>query len=31
MGYFNVTNAPANAIDGKEVSITKSINIMIGR
>jgi nitrite reductase (NO-forming) len=27
MGYFNVTNAPANAIDGKDVAITKSINM----
>ena len=25
MGYFNVTNAPANAIDGKDVAINKSI------
>ncbi len=28
MGYFNVTNAPANAIDGKDIAITKSINMM---
>ena len=27
MGYFNVTNAPANAVDGKDVAITKSINM----
>jgi nitrite reductase (NO-forming) len=27
MGYFNVTNAPANAIDGKDVAFTKSINM----
>ena len=27
MGYFNVTNAPAKAIDGKDVAITKSINM----
>jgi nitrite reductase (NO-forming) len=27
MGYFNVTNAPANAIDGKDVAIKKSINM----
>jgi nitrite reductase (NO-forming) len=27
MGYFNITNAPANAIDGKDVAITKSINM----
>jgi nitrite reductase (NO-forming) len=27
MGYFNVTNAPGNAIDGKDVAITKSINM----
>ena len=25
MGYFNVTNAPANAVDGKDVAISKSI------
>jgi len=28
MGYFNVTNAPANAIDGKDIAITKSINMV---
>jgi nitrite reductase (NO-forming) len=28
MGYFNVTNPPANAIDGKDVAITKSINMV---
>ncbi|MGA8913092.1 MAG: multicopper oxidase domain-containing protein [Nitrososphaeraceae archaeon] len=28
MGYFNVTNAPANAVDGKDVAITKSINMV---
>jgi nitrite reductase (NO-forming) len=27
MGYFNVTNPSANAIDGKDVAITKSINM----
>jgi nitrite reductase (NO-forming) len=27
MGYFNVTNAPTSAVDGKEVAITKSINM----
>ena len=27
MGYFNVTNAPANAVDGKDIAITKSINM----
>ncbi len=27
MGYFNVTNAPTNAIDGKDVAITKSVNM----
>jgi nitrite reductase (NO-forming) len=27
MGYFNVTNAPAIAVDGKDVSIKKSINM----
>jgi nitrite reductase (NO-forming) len=27
MGYFNVTNPPANAIDGKDIAITKSINM----
>jgi nitrite reductase (NO-forming) len=27
MGFFNVTNAPAGAIDGKDISITKSINM----
>jgi nitrite reductase (NO-forming) len=25
MGYFNVTNSPANAVDGKDVAISKSI------
>jgi nitrite reductase (NO-forming) len=28
MGYFNVTNAPANAVDGKDVAVTKSINMV---
>ena len=28
MGYFNVTNSPANAIDGKDIAITKSINMV---
>ena len=28
MGYFNVTNPPANAIDGKDIATTKSINMM---
>jgi len=27
MGYFNVTNAPSNAVDGKDVAITKTINM----
>jgi nitrite reductase (NO-forming) len=27
MGYFNVTNAPANAVDGKDIAITKTINM----
>ncbi|MFL6365593.1 MAG: multicopper oxidase domain-containing protein [Nitrososphaeraceae archaeon] len=27
MGYFNVTNPPANAVDGKNIAITKSINM----
>ena len=27
MGYFNVTDPPANAIDGKDIAITKSINM----
>jgi nitrite reductase (NO-forming) len=27
MGYFNVTNAPANAIDGRDIAITKTINM----
>jgi nitrite reductase (NO-forming) len=27
MGYFNVTNPPANAIDGKDIAITKPINM----
>jgi plastocyanin len=27
MGYFNVTDAPANAVDGKDVAIKKSINM----
>ena len=27
MGYFNVTNAPVNAIDGKDIAIKKSINM----
>ena len=27
MGHFNVTNAPVNAVDGKDVAITKSINM----
>ena len=27
MGYFNVTNVPANAIDGKDAAVTKSINM----
>jgi len=27
MGYFNVTNASSNAIDGKDVAITKTINM----
>jgi hypothetical protein len=28
MGYFNVTNAPANAVDGKDVATTKSISMI---
>jgi nitrite reductase (NO-forming) len=28
MGYFNVTNSPANAIDGKDIATTKSINMV---
>jgi len=28
MGFFNVTNPPANAIDGKDIATTKSINMM---
>jgi nitrite reductase (NO-forming) len=28
MGYFNVTNPPANAVDGKDVAITKSISMI---
>ena len=27
MGYFNVTNAPSNATDGKDIAITKTINM----
>ena len=27
MGYFNVTNAPSNAVDGKDIAITKTINM----
>ncbi|MER5174629.1 MAG: multicopper oxidase domain-containing protein [Candidatus Nitrosocosmicus sp.] len=27
MGYFNVTDAPANAVDGKDIAITKNINM----
>jgi hypothetical protein len=27
MGYFNVTNAPANAVDGKDIALTKPINM----
>jgi nitrite reductase (NO-forming) len=27
MGHFNVINAPMNAVDGKDVAITKSINM----
>ena len=27
MGYFNVTDPPVNAIDGKDIAITKSINM----
>jgi nitrite reductase (NO-forming) len=27
MGYFNVTNPPANAVDGKDIAINKSINM----
>ena len=28
MGYFNVTNPPVNAVDGKDVATTKSINMV---
>jgi nitrite reductase (NO-forming) len=28
MGYFNVTNPPANAIDGKDIATTKSISMV---
>ncbi|HEY6164536.1 MAG TPA: multicopper oxidase domain-containing protein, partial [Nitrososphaeraceae archaeon] len=28
MGYFNVTNAAASAVDGKDVAVTKSINMV---
>src|SRR5690242_11150606 len=28
MGYFNVTNSHANAVDGKDVAITKSISMI---
>lgn len=28
MGYFNVTNAPTNTVDGKDAAITKSINMV---
>ena len=27
MGYFNVTDAPSNAVDGKDIAITKTINM----
>jgi nitrite reductase (NO-forming) len=27
MGYFNVTNPPANAVDGKDIAINKSISM----
>jgi nitrite reductase (NO-forming) len=27
MGYFNVTDAPSNAVDGKYIAITKTINM----
>ncbi|HET6640858.1 MAG TPA: hypothetical protein VFG77_04570 [Nitrososphaeraceae archaeon] len=27
MGYFNVTNASANAVGGNDIAITKSINM----
>ncbi len=27
MGYFDVTNATANAVDGKDIAITKTINM----
>ncbi len=27
MGYFNVTNAPANAVDGKDISLKNSISM----
>jgi nitrite reductase (NO-forming) len=28
MGYFNVTNAAANAVDGKDTAVTKSIDMV---
>jgi nitrite reductase (NO-forming) len=28
MGYFNVTDSPVNAVDGKDVAITKSISMV---
>ena len=28
MGYLNVTNPPVNAVDGKDVATTKSINMV---
>jgi nitrite reductase (NO-forming) len=28
MGYFNVTNSPVNAVDGKDVATTKSISMI---
>jgi nitrite reductase (NO-forming) len=28
MGYFNVTNSTTNAIDGKDIAITKTINMV---
>jgi len=27
MGYFNVTNAPSNAVDGNDIALTKTINM----
>ena len=31
MGYFNVTNPPINAIDGKDIATAKSTTRLTGR